>query len=171
MRKGDLALSTSAIVVLIVAIVVLGIIVTFIIKGFGSVDDQLEKEAMRLPEPPRPTSAQPITMSTATTAKIGGDFLAKVSVYNPCQVAVNAQIVDVACTDTIGGFPVTLSVVGNDMEIQSGQTATLTFLGTVTADGPGNSLCTVDGGVVITNAPTDCALLQAKYTVPVEFIE
>ncbi len=170
MKKGDLSLSTSAIVTLIIAVIVLGLIVTFIVRGFGSVDEALEREASRLPDPQRPTSMQPITISTRPSAEIGGDFLTKVSIYNPCNTAFKFTTATLACTDSSGGAGVEARRALTN-EVQPGQTVTVTFIGSVTATTPGRSLCSLEGSSMTFDVNACAQFVEAKASVPIEFVE
>jgi hypothetical protein len=174
MKKGDLSLSTTAIVVLIVAIVVLGFIVIFVARGFGSIDDLVSREAGSVPEPARPTAAQPVTLSILPTAEIGGQFTAKVGVYNPCSSTVTV-LHEITCGNPGGDTAeIVVERVGLGVrEIPAGQSATMSYLGNVNAQiSPGLSLCTVVlSAWEQVDVPSECALESFIATGSVEFVE
>lgn len=83
-RKGSLSISTNAIVVLIVAVIMLGLIIGFVTKGFGAVEKkflgQIEETE---PEPPTPSSSTPITLSTGAKIVEPGELMGiKVKIVN-----------------------------------------------------------------------------------------
>ncbi len=82
-RKGDLALSTNAIVVLIIAVLVLGLLISFITGAIGKGSDRFLGELNKLPDPPEPTSSKIITSSESAVAERGEYAGFKFSVYNP----------------------------------------------------------------------------------------
>jgi len=85
-KKGDLSLSVSAIVVLILAIVMLGLGLGFIRGMFGKVSTSFEEQIAAEPEPPAPSGAEPITLSTTNIIVRPGDAVAlKAGIYNPTQ--------------------------------------------------------------------------------------
>jgi len=84
MKKGAISLSVNAIVILILAIVMLGLGVTFIKNMFGKASVQIEQMISQEPDPQVPYLSDPITLSREhiiTTAG-GTQQVLKVSVYN-----------------------------------------------------------------------------------------
>jgi len=83
MKKGAFSLSVNAIVILILAIVMLGLGVTFIRNMFGKVSGQIEEMISAEPEPQSPFRSDPITLSREHIITTSGDTeVIKVSVYN-----------------------------------------------------------------------------------------
>lgn len=172
MRKGDLGLSTTAIVVLIVAIVVLGFTITFIARGFGNVDELVEKEASKIAEPPQPTAANPVTLSMAPTAEIGGEFIAKVGVYNVCNGPIDI-LHTIKCRDPAGtAASITLERTAlGTRELQPGQRTTMAYLATVSEDiSEGRSLCVASVDAWPQNGDT-CTLGTYTASGTVEFVQ
>ncbi|MFH1212231.1 MAG: hypothetical protein V1659_04890, partial [Candidatus Woesearchaeota archaeon] len=62
-RKGSLSLSTEAIVILIMAVVMLGLGLTFVRGAFSKVTGSLDEATATEPEPQSPTVSDPITLS------------------------------------------------------------------------------------------------------------
>ncbi len=81
-KKGDLALSTNAIVVLIIAVIILGLIITFITQGFEAVSGQFFEKIEALPAPPEPTRSSPISLSDVVITGAGEQMGVKVRVLN-----------------------------------------------------------------------------------------
>jgi hypothetical protein len=81
-RKGDLALSTNAIVVLIIAVIVLGLIITFITGGLTAVGRQFEGEFSKVPTPATPSAREPITQAGNLILAPGESFSWKILVFN-----------------------------------------------------------------------------------------
>ena len=83
MKKGDLSLSTNAIVVLIMALVILGLMIGFTQGMFGDLRSKLsgyDKE----PDAPHASAANPLTTSKMGdfTVNRGEEVVMKISVYN-----------------------------------------------------------------------------------------
>ena len=62
-KKGALALSINAIVILIIAITMLGLALGFTRGMFGKAAGQFEELLGTEPEPPVPTGSDPVTLS------------------------------------------------------------------------------------------------------------
>src|SRR3989338_9453323 len=83
-KKGAIELSVTAIIVLILAIVMLGLGLGFIRGMFGKVSTQLEQQVAAEPEPAIPTGTIPITLSRESIVTNAGDKeVIKVGVFNP----------------------------------------------------------------------------------------
>jgi len=83
-KKGALALSINAIVILIIAITMLGLALGFTRGMFGKISTQIEEKVSEEPEPPIPTVSDPITMSRESIVTTAGeDEIIKIGVYNP----------------------------------------------------------------------------------------
>jgi hypothetical protein len=83
MKKGAFSLSVNAIVILILAIVMLGLGVTFIRNMFTKAAGQIEEMVSAEPEPQAPYRSDPITVSREHIITTSGETeVIKVSVYN-----------------------------------------------------------------------------------------
>lgn len=83
-KKGAMELSVTAIVVLIIAIVMLGLALGFVRGMFGKVSTQFEEQISAEPDPPAPHGSEPVTLSRESLimrAKESG--VLKVGVFNP----------------------------------------------------------------------------------------
>ena len=73
-RKASLSISTNAIVILIVAVIMLGLIIGLVTEGFGLVEDRLfEQIEQSEPDPPTPSADNPITLSSTAKRVIKGE--------------------------------------------------------------------------------------------------
>lgn len=83
-KKGDLSLSTNAIVVLLMAIIVLGFGIGFTQGMFKDLEIQLRGQTNE-PDAPGATASRPLTTSKGEEFHIeaGDSSLMKISVYNP----------------------------------------------------------------------------------------
>lgn len=84
MKKAAFSLSVSAIVILILAIVMLGLGITFIKNMFGKASGQFEELISNEPEPQTPTINYPITLSRDYIISNSGETeVIKVGIFNP----------------------------------------------------------------------------------------
>ncbi len=83
-RKGSLSISTNAIVVLIVAVIMLGLIIGLITRGFDLVGNRFfEAIVANEPVPPEPNTNTPITLSAdSKVAERGKQMGLKVKILN-----------------------------------------------------------------------------------------
>ena len=82
-KKGDLAISTNAIVILIIAVIMLGLIIGFVTKGFGAVSKKFFNEADKITDPQQPSGVKLITTSPEQISVTQGDYIKmKIGVYN-----------------------------------------------------------------------------------------
>jgi hypothetical protein len=83
-KKGDLAISTNAIVILIIAVIMLGLIIGFVTRGFESVEDRFLSQVGDSEAPAgTPTSSQPITLSRKSVTVNRGELAGlKVNILN-----------------------------------------------------------------------------------------
>ena len=72
-KKAAIELSVTAIVILILAIVILGLGLGFIRGMFGKVSTQFEQQIAAEPEPPTPSTADPLTLSRESIISHAGD--------------------------------------------------------------------------------------------------
>lgn len=118
-KKADLAISTNAIVVLIIAVIMLGLIIGFVTKGFGLVEKnflgQVESQ-----EPPAPTASasEPLTLSrTAVVASPGDTIGMKVNIYNPTNAKIAAGQPSVTCANG-GADPLIDTTAGTQQVVE-----------------------------------------------------
>ena len=113
-KKGDLAISTNAIVILIIAVIMLGLIITFVTGVFNRFSGNFTDKLNEIPVPARPTSSNPITYSLPvigpTTTKIavkpGETLLMKFQVFNPNSEPATGAYPSIDCgTDTPFDMP------------------------------------------------------------------
>jgi len=82
-KRGALALSINAIVILIIAITMLGLALGFTRGMFGKAAGQFEELLGTEPEPPVPTGSDPVTLSKERIiGRAGEPRVIKVSIYN-----------------------------------------------------------------------------------------
>ncbi len=140
-KKGDLALSTNAIVVLIIAVIMLGLIITFVSQGFGAVSDKFFGEVEKMPNPITPSSSNPITTSDVIVKGRGDDFGFKVAVYNPGGDATGVEITLENCDDVLGSGGV---IKSGKRDIASRKSQVFTVVGKIADDAKsGKNLCQV----------------------------
>lgn len=140
-KKGDLAISTNAIVVLIIAVIMLGLIIGFVTKGFGAVSNQFLGTVDKLPNPDQPSSSSPITTSDLTLVSQGGQFGTKISVFNAGNTDATSVKPEISCGDT---ETVIASSQVNSYTIPAKGYVTFTYLAVVKKDAPiGKQLCQV----------------------------
>lgn len=83
-KKGEIQLSINAIIIIILALVILILGITFIKAMFGKTSVKFEESVSREPEPITPTASNPITLSRETVIADSGNTEAlKISVFNP----------------------------------------------------------------------------------------
>ncbi len=97
-KKGDLALSTNAIVVLIIAITILGLALAFTRNIFGTLGENVAAIGQgSLLEVP-PTYDDPMTLSrTDVDVRLGSDVRLKIGFFNKYTAPVTAQVQVVGC--------------------------------------------------------------------------
>jgi hypothetical protein len=160
-RKGDLALSTNAIVVLIVAVIILGLIITFITQGFGAVSDRFFGEIENMPNPTTPSASNPITTSDVLVKGRGEDFGFKVSIFNPTAGALTlAPALD--CTAAV----LNGNIQANARSVGPRAYETFTVVGKVADAAPeGKNLCSltaVDGTTVVPQISATDVIIQVS---------
>lgn len=95
-KKGDLALSTNAIVVLIIAVIILGLIIAFITTTFDNATGQLGGFS-EIATPETPSSSEPVTQRGSLTLNAGEQFTWKVMIYNPTDTEKIAAYPTIEC--------------------------------------------------------------------------
>lgn len=82
-RKASLSISTNAIVVLIIAVIMLGLIIGLVTTAFGAVEARFLGEIEQEPDAPGTSNAQPITINKDSARGQAGDHIGfKVRVRN-----------------------------------------------------------------------------------------
>ncbi|MBT3304376.1 hypothetical protein HN592_03550 [Candidatus Woesearchaeota archaeon] len=103
-KKGALELSVNAIVILIIALAVLGLVIGFAVSKFRDVSSQLTINE----ETPEPTSSQPITLpggrNTLQLSK-KTETLMELKIYNPSATTISTSgaFTGAACSDMYTG--------------------------------------------------------------------
>jgi hypothetical protein len=139
-RKGDLALSTNAIVVLIIAVIILGLIITFVTQGFGAVSDKFFGQVSELPEPPTPSASRPVTSSQVMVAGPGEDFGLKIAIFNAGGESLTASPV-ITCTNS---FSTPIESQVGTRTIPSREYHVFTYVAKLPQNAkPGKNLCTI----------------------------
>ncbi|MBI5390474.1 hypothetical protein HZB02_03225 [Candidatus Woesearchaeota archaeon] len=157
-KKADLALSTNAIVVLIIAIAILGLALAFVTTSFGSISKKLTGFTESEPEPSTANAGNPLTVSRSTViASKGEEMGLKFSVY--CDGGANGAT---ACSTVTVGTP-TCAASGASQVAYVGSTTiasipplssgTSTVL--LTAKNTGTALCTFTSIVGTNTYQTD----------------
>ena len=82
-KKASLSISTNAIVVLIIAVIMLGLIIGLVTTAFGAVEARFLGEIETQPDAPGTSNAQPITINQdSVRAEAGGLIGFKVNIRN-----------------------------------------------------------------------------------------
>ncbi len=137
-KKGAMELSVTAIVVLILAIVMLGLGLGFIRGMFGKVSSQLEQQIAAEPEPVVPSGSSPITLSRESMITHAGDKeVMKVSIFNPTEATLTGVVPLVSCTG------LTITSQANSRDIEQGKFVTFNVLVPIPSSGPDTYLCKV----------------------------
>lgn len=90
-KKGSLSLSINAIVVLIIAITILGLILGFVTKMFGSLETRLVGLASEEPAAPVANAGNPFTLSRNNIVLSKGDEVAlRASVFNVGDASISS---------------------------------------------------------------------------------
>ena len=83
-KKGAIELSTNAIVVLILAVVMLGLGLGFVRGLFGKATQNIESIVGQEPDPPTPSSSNPVTLSRENViVQSNSPVVIKVGAFNP----------------------------------------------------------------------------------------
>jgi hypothetical protein len=142
-RKGDLAISTNAIVVLIIAVIMLGLIIAFVQQGFGSVSDRFFGEVEKLPEPVRASASSPVTSSETTIVRQGEQFGMKISVFNTLADEAVETVPALECPDGVLSDDENAEQV-NARDIATKTAHTFLYVNAIAGDAPvGKQLCQI----------------------------
>lgn len=137
-KKAAIELSVTAIVVLILAIVILGLALGFIKGMFGKAAKGIEQQVIVEPEPPAPSASEPITLSREKIITNAGEKeTVKVSTFNPTDGAWDDKNPTVSCT----GLGVSAS--SNPKDIAQGKYETFTILLTIPSSSSDTYLCRI----------------------------
>lgn len=165
LKKGALELSVNSIVVLIIAVVVLGLILTFIYSTFGNVTTSIEERIGNEPEAAEPGGDEPITLSRETIiTHISDQEVMKVGIYNPSTGSWTGTSIDISCPGATG---IVLDKQFNGKNLVSGEFLTGTLLFKVGAVSPQKYLCSAKSTSNITcvgtagNPHADCVVCTA----------
>ena len=140
-KKAAMELSINAIVILIIAITMLGLGLGFVRGMFGKISTQVEEQVAQEPEPPIPTSDNPITMSRESiVTKAGEDEIIKISIYAPGADIAAASILLDGCGGLSDGTMNKALISANSFK---------TFTWIVKGEGAVNTyLCSIRAGAV-----------------------
>ena len=146
-KRGSLAISTNAIVVLIIAVIMLGLIIGLVTNAFGSVEDRLfEQIEANEPAAPSASNSNQITLSsTSKRADLGELSGIQVNIYNPFSTPMTSVRPYIDCGSR--------TVVDHEEEqviaqtIQPGQQANYMYFFSISSSAPeGVNLCQVKVG-------------------------
>ncbi len=155
-KKGDLSIATSSIVWLIVAIVVLGLLITLAVRSFDAIDDKLVAEGNKLALPAKPTAQEPLTLTMPSQVKAGEAFVLRASVL-AVDSDLLAVVVGLQCATAQGSILGATPSVTPREKVTQGSTETFYYGNEVLENtAPGRYLCTVraEGDDPTTNPPT-----------------
>lgn len=176
-RRGSLSISTNAIVVLIVAVIMLGLIIGLVTRGFGAVErkflGQIEETE---PEPPTPSVAKPITISTAAKFASPGELIGfKVAIANNQQSTLLFKPAIRCVSDaTSPVFDTQTTAQVFEKSIEVGRFATFTLINKLNpTTTPGDYLCqiyaeTADQGTTPFNFVANPQITPAEFRLTVE---
>ena len=114
-KKGSMEMSINSIVILVMAMALLGLGLTFIRGMMGGATSKLggSIEAADLSEPP--TSEKPITMDRSVKIKSGSNVKLKIGYYNTGNQKVTGAVPTVkSCTDLAAG-DLTITALSQDV--------------------------------------------------------
>ena len=137
-KRGAIELSTNAIVVLILAVVMLGLGLGFVRGLFGKATQNLESIVGQEPDPPTPTSSNPVTLSRENVIVQAKDpIVIKVGAFNPSSSDLNGSPI-ISCS----GLTLTSGVQVRNSTIRAGGTSTYSVvLPTTSTTTKGTYLC------------------------------
>jgi hypothetical protein len=147
-KKASMELSVNAIVVLVIAIVIMGLILGFIRSKFNQIGDDLQTKE---PDAPPASASAPITFSTDMKVITAGESaIVKVNVYNGgTAIANNNRLAAaVTCTPAAGaGLVITTSSAQRTINVGEQQSYTISIAAARTT--PKNThICTITNSVV-----------------------
>lgn len=144
-KKGALELSINAIVILIIAITMLGLGLGFVRGMFGKASGQFDELTGAEPEPPIPSSSNPVTLSREVLIVSAGSMVAlKVGFYNPTGSGITPAITITGSDDDDAKCGTGESSLGTAVDTQKSKVFTVLF----SPAGTGTLLCKlkINGG-------------------------
>ncbi|MBW2974971.1 hypothetical protein KY366_04605 [Candidatus Woesearchaeota archaeon] len=138
-KKAAIGLSVTAIVILILAIVMLGLGVGFIKGMFTKVSTQIEQQIAAEPEPYFPTASSPVSLSREMImTNAGAREVIKVSTFNPTDETWDSVEPVLSCDSLV-----IAEQSANERDVRQGKIETFNLLFTVPLQSPGSYLCSV----------------------------
>jgi|WetSurMetagenome_2_1015567.scaffolds.fasta_scaffold798837_1 hypothetical protein len=96
-KKGSMELSVNSIVILVIAIVMMGLILTFVKTKFNQLNIAADE-----PEPFTPSAGEPITLSKGSISIVqGGKIPIKIGIYNDDSSPLTNVVPIFNCTDSL----------------------------------------------------------------------
>ncbi|MCD6464286.1 hypothetical protein J7L02_02055 [Candidatus Woesearchaeota archaeon] len=100
-KKAAISLGVNAIVILIIAVIMLGMILAFLKGTFSNLTEDLESKIKEEPTPAPATSSSPISLSREyLTIKQGDPEVIKASVFNPLN-ATHLISLNISCNNIL----------------------------------------------------------------------
>ncbi len=131
-KKGSLELSVNAIVILIIALAILGLVIGFAVSKFRDLADDFEDDGQKTPEA---TSQDPITLpggANKITLEKGKDKSFEISVYNSGNTAIDPKAnLALTCSPSDVGSDIFETPTTN---IDAGQIKSVPILAKVASD-------------------------------------
>jgi len=103
-KKGAMELSVNAIIIVVIAVIVMGFIISFLSGAWTTVTSQLEERLSQEAEPATASLSNPITLSKEKiVASPGDDAVLKVAIFNTDQTNELVDVYpEVTCTVLTG---------------------------------------------------------------------
>ncbi len=104
-KKGALSISTNAIVVLIIAVVMLGLILALVTTGFGLIEDRFFEAISEEQDPPQPSGTNHVTINKQNIRASAGERIGfrfsvlNIDADNP--LTIDAQDVRIECSPDV----------------------------------------------------------------------
>ena len=144
-KKGAMELSVTAIVVLIIAIVMLGLALGFVRGMFGKVSTSFDEQISTEPEAPAPSGSEPITLSRETIITHAKDSeVLKVGVYNPTKNDWTGSGSGIAPSLSCSPTGVVTDANINNKSIAQGESENFNYLFTIGSVSDSTYLCKVN---------------------------
>lgn len=163
-KKASLSISTNAIVILIVAVIMLGLIIGLVTRGFSAVERQfLGQIEENEPKPDTPTTSNPITLSTQSKIASRGERAGfKVNILNTRDGTLESVSPTISCQ---GGLAVTNEqAIAKDIDV--GQVERFTYLFAIPDDAQSDVyLCQMKA---VEGSSSDSAVRAAEFQLTIE---
>lgn len=155
-KKGDLSLSVNTIVIIILAITLLGLGLTFIQTLVGGATDKIGSFIDTTDLSEKPTSGRPLVVPTTLEVKYDSSRNVNVGFYNKGPGTLqNAKLMIDKCISTTGGNVVTGVEIVAPEKTELGPSETVAYLAVLSVSGvaEGNYICTLgmDGTSITTD--------------------